>query len=124
MVLSAHLHTIGALEQQNSSIRDIHRCQSTSHKIITTRAIDNIELLAVPLHVEDSREHTIAILLLYRKIITYRIVLSDASATLYDTRLIEHTLCQGRLSTTIIAEQGNVLDFLCLIDFHVGYMVV
>jgi hypothetical protein len=67
---------------------------------------------------EYCAEYRVSIFLLYGEVVTYSILLCDASTTLDDACLVQQALRQGCFTCTVIAKQGNVLDFMCLIDFH------
>ena len=118
MVLCAHLYAIGTLEQENGGVCDIECSQGRSHKIVRTRTVNDIEFLPIPFHMEYGGEHRIAIFLLHREIVADRILLCDASATFDDTGFIKERLCQSGLARTVIAKQGDVLNLVCLINFH------
>ena len=119
MILRAHFNAVGALEQQHAGISHIQGGQSTADKVITARAVDDIQLLPVPLHMIYGGEHAVAVLLLYREIIGDSVVLGDASATLDDTCFEKQAFRECCLTTTVIAKQGNVFNFMSLIRFHV-----
>ncbi len=119
MVLCTYLHAIGT-KQQHSCIRHIHGSQGSTYKVVTTRAVDDVQFLVVPFYMEYGREYGIAIFLLYWEIITYCIMLCDASTTLDNTCFIQKGLGQGCLAGPIIAQESNVLNFIGLIDSHIG----
>ena len=77
-----------------------------------------MELLVVPLYMEDGREYGVAVLLFYGEIVADSIFLCDSSTSLDDPCLIEQGLCQGCLTRAVIAKEGNVLDFVSLIYLH------
>ncbi len=49
-------------------------------EVISARAVDDVELFALPFYVERGAEHAVAILLLYRIVVTYGVFLSNATA--------------------------------------------
>ena len=89
MVLCANLGAILTIKQQYSRIRYVQGCNCSTYKVITTRAVDNIEFLAVPFYMIDGRENRVTILLFYGEIVADGIFLRDATATFYNTTLIE-----------------------------------
>ena len=48
----AHLGTILSIDEDDGLVSDVQGRDGTAHKVITARAVDDIELLPVPLHVE------------------------------------------------------------------------
>ena len=59
--------------------------------------------------------------MLYGEIIADRCVLTDTAATFDDACLVEHCFGQGRLAGSVIAEKGNVFDFICFVSLHESY---
>lgn len=52
MVLRTYLGTVLPVQQQNGSICNVERRHGSPYKVITTRAVNDIQFLAVPLHME------------------------------------------------------------------------
>ena len=124
MVLRTYLQSNTTFEQEHCSVCHIESRHGSTHKIITSRTIDNVQLLVVPLHMEHSGKHTISVFLLNGEIITYCVMLGDASTTLYHSCLIKKRFCKGGLTRSIIAKQGNVLNLVCLISFHIFRLIL
>ncbi len=119
MVLRSNLYASTALNKDNCGIRYVQRCNSRTNKVITAWAVDKIQLLTIPLCMEDSREYRIAVLLLYRKIITNSVLLGNTTPSFDNACLEKQSLCQGCLTRTIIAHQRNVFNLICFVNFHI-----
>ena len=85
VILCSYFRTILSIQKQDSCICYIQCSNSSSHKIVTTRTINNIQFFAIPFYMIHSREYRVTILLLYREIIADCIFGSDSAATFYDT---------------------------------------
>ena len=118
MVLCTHLNTICTLQQKNCCIGYIESSHGCTNEVVTTGAVNYVQLLTIPLHMVNGTEYAISVLLLNGEVIADGIVLCDTSSTVNYSCLIEQAFCQGCLTTTVITQQGNVFDFLCLISFH------
>ena len=118
VVLCAHLGTHLTINQEHTGISNLECCKCCTYEVIRPRAVYNVKFLVIPLHMEDSRENGITILMFYREIVGDGILLSDTSTTIDDTSLIEQRFCEGGLTRAIIAKECNVLDFTGLINFH------
>ncbi len=89
MVLRTYLGTVLPVQQQNGSICNVERRHGSPYKVITTRAVNDIQFLAVPLHMENGGKHRIAVFLLHREVIADCILGSNPAATFYNTTLKE-----------------------------------
>ena len=120
VVLCANLRAILAIDEYDGLVGDVEGRDGTPHKVVATRTIDNIELFAIPLCMEYGGEDRIAVLLLHREIVAYRILGFYGATTLDDTSFEKHTLGKCGLAATRTANQGNVFNLICLIYFHIG----
>ena len=118
VVLCAHFDAILSVEQEDSRVCNIQGGDCRAYKVVATRAVDDIEFLSVPLHMVYSGEYRIAILLLHGEVVADCIFGSDSAAAFYDTTLIEQSFCESGFSCTVIAQEGNVFNFMGLINFH------
>ena len=57
VVLGTYLWTILTIDKDDCLIGNIEGCNGTTYEIIATRAIYNVKLLIVPLHMKNGREH-------------------------------------------------------------------
>ena len=89
VVLRAHLHAILAVEQQYGGVCHVERRDGGPDEVVAARAVDDVQLLAVPFHVEYGREHRVAILLFYWEIVTNCVFGSNPATAFYNTTLIE-----------------------------------
>ena len=64
-------------------------------------------------------EDGVTILKLYREVIAHSVLPFHCTTPLDDAGLIKHTLGKGGLAASRTAQQGNVLDFVCLIYSHI-----
>ncbi len=118
MVLRTYLGTVLPVQQQNGSICNVERRHGSPYKVITTRAVNDIQFLAVPLHMENGGKHRIAVFLLHREVIADCILGSNPAATFYNTTLKEQRFRESGFTRAVIAKEGNVLNFIRLIYFH------
>ena len=123
MILRAYLYSTASLEEEHCGVGYVEGRHGCSHEVVTSRAIYDVQLLVVPFNMEHSGEHTITIFLFYGEIVAHSVLLSDASATLDYSGLVKESLCEGCLTCPVIAKQGNVLDLVCLISFHLSRSV-
>ena len=90
VVLRAYLRTILAIDEYHCLVGDIEGGDGTSHKIVATRTVDDVELLVIPLGMKNRREHRITIFLLYGEIITDGVFRFYGTAALDDAGLEKH----------------------------------
>ena len=57
LVLCTHFHTLSGVNKHKSSVCYAERCNHTTHKIIGARAINKVQLLSKPLHMQHSWEN-------------------------------------------------------------------
>ena len=95
VVLGTYLRTILTIEEQDGCISYIECSDGSTYEVVTTRAVDDVELLTVPLHMIDGRKYRVAILLFYGEVVAHCILGRDSSATFYNTTLIEQGLCES-----------------------------
>ena len=67
---------------------------------------------------EYGGEYRVTILLLYGEIVADCILGSYSAAAFYDATLIEQSFCESGLTCTVIAQEGDVFNFMGLIHFH------
>ena len=118
VVLCAHLDAGCALQQDDCCIRDAQGRDGCACKVVRTRTVDDVQFLAVPFHMEYGREYAVAILMLHREAVADGVMQRHTSAAFDDTGLVQQCLGQSGLTGTVITQQGNVLDFVCLINLH------
>ena len=118
MILSTYLGAVLSVQQQDSRIGNVECRHGRSHKVVTARTVYDIQLLTVPLHMENGGKHRIAVFLLHRKVIADRILGSNSAATFYNTTLKEQRFRESGFTRAVIAKEGNVLNFIRLIYFH------
>ena len=118
-ILRTHLGAILAIHQNDGLVGHVERCDGTADEVVRSRAINNVQLLVVPLHMEDSRENRVSIFLLYGEIVADGILSLYRATTLNDTCFEKHTFGKSCLAATRTAKQCNVLDFVGLIYSHI-----
>ena len=118
VVLCAYLDACSSLEQEDCSVGDVQGCNGSACEVITARAVNEVDLLAVPFYMANSGEDRIAVFVLYGEIVADGCVLTDSAATLDDTCLVEHGFSQGRLAGSIITQKGNVLNLISFVSLH------
>ena len=89
MVLRTYFGAKLSVEQEHSGIGHVERGEGCAHEVIGTRAVNDVEFLAVPFGVEHGREHGITVILLYGEIVGHGIFLRDTTSFLNQTTLKE-----------------------------------
>ena len=118
LVLRANFRPLRSVDQQDSSICHVHSRHSCTYEVITTRAVDDVQFLTIVFYMEHCREYGVAIFLLYREIIADCVLGKHLATTSDDTTLIEQRLCEGGFTRARVTQERNVLDLVCLINFH------
>ena len=118
-ILRTNLRTILAVDEHQRLVGHVECRDGSAHEIVGTRAVDDIKFLVVPLYVENSREYRVAIFLLDWKIVAHRVLGFHRATTLDDATFEQHTFGKSSLAATRTAKQGNVLNFVGLIYFHI-----
>ena len=103
MVLCAHLYAGCSLEQNDGGVGDVECSKCCACEVITARAVDEVDFLAVPLYVAYGREYRITVLMLYGEVVADCCVQTYSAAALDDAGLVEHSFSQGRFARTVIA---------------------
>lgn len=67
MILCTYFRTILTVQQQDGCIGYVQCGDSCTYKVVTTRTVDDIQFLTIPLYMINGRENRVTILLLYRK---------------------------------------------------------
>ena len=50
----AHLGTILAIDKYQSLVGHVHSGDRTTYEVVTSRTVDDVELLVIPLHMKNS----------------------------------------------------------------------
>ena len=79
------------------------------------RVADTCVLL---LNAQHGAVHTATALVLERMVVAHGVLVLDTAAALQETRFEEHCFGQRGLAASVGAEENNVLDVLCIEDFH------
>ncbi len=111
MVFRADLNALAAVYEQDCGVGDGHCGQCLTHEIGQARAVDDIQLLAVPFGVEHGAKDGITIVLFNREIVAHRSLLRHAALSVNLSGDVEHRLGQSCFSRIVAAQQGDVLDF-------------
>ena len=114
----AHLGTIRSIDEDDGLVGHVQCRDGAAHEVVGTRTVDDVELLAVPLGVEDGREDRVAILLLHGEVVAHRVFTLYGATAFDDAGLIDHCFGKSGLAATRTANQRDVFYFICLIDFH------
>ena len=119
VILGTHFRPILTIDQDHGLVCHIQCSDCSTDKVVCSRAIYDIKLFVVPLHMKYGWENRIAIFLFYWEIITHRIICFHTSTALDDTTLKKHWLGKSSLAGTRTAKQGNVLNLIRLINSHI-----
>ena len=68
-VLCSYFHTAICCQHDSCCVHNVQSCYCTTAKVVRTRAVDDVQLLAAKLNVTYCREYRISVFLLYRKIV-------------------------------------------------------
>ena len=83
-VLSTHLGAILTIHQNHGLVCNVQGRNGTTYEVITTRAVDDVQFLVVPLYMENGWEHGITILLLYGEVVADGVLRLNRSTALDD----------------------------------------
>ena len=119
-ILCSDFRTILSVDEDNSLVGHVQCRDGTTHKVIGTRTVNDIQFLVVPLNVEDGRKDRVTVFLLHGEIVADRVLCLHRTTTFDDAGFKQHTFGKSRLAATRTAKQGNVLDFVCLIYSHIN----
>ena len=114
----ANLRAIRSIDEDDGLIGHVQCRDGTADKVVRARTVDDVQLLAVPLGVENGRKDRITVLLLHGEVIAHRVFTLYGATAFDDAGLIDHCFGKSRLAGTRTANQRDVFDFICLIDFH------
>lgn len=64
-ILCSHLRTVLPVDKHEGSIRNVESRYRTTYEVVTSRTVDNIQLLVVPFRMENRREDGISVFLLH-----------------------------------------------------------
>ncbi len=77
-----YLRTVLAIHEDHGLIRHVQGGDGTTHEVVRSRTVDDVQFLVVPLNMKNSGEHAIAIFLLHREIIAHGVLLLHRAAAL------------------------------------------
>ncbi len=120
LILRAHLDSILRVDHNNGRIGDIQSRNSRADKVISARAVNEVQLATKKLSVKYSGKYGIAIFLFNGEIVADGIAGVDCATAFYNSTLVEHSLGECGFSGALAAKQGNVFDFVGFVDFHSG----
>ena len=118
-VLCAYLDAILRVDHDDAGVGDSEGSYGIAHKVVGSRAVDHIELLAEKFGVEYGGKHGVAVFLFYREVVADGVSGFDSAAAFYHSTLVEHSFGECGFTGTLATEQGYVFDFVSLINLHV-----
>ena len=117
-VLSTNLHPILGIYEDYTRIGHVESRYSVAHKVVTARTVDHVELFVEKFGIEYGRKNRVTIFLLYWKIVTHCIFGIYGATAFYHSTLKEHRLSECGFTRALASKQGDVFDFVSLIDLH------
>ena len=118
MVLRTDLRTELTVDKEHGSVSHVKRGERCSHEIVGTRAVNDVEFFSFPLGVEDRGENGVAVVLFHGEIVRDCVFGSDASATFDLSAFKEEGFGESGFTGAVVAEQGNVFDFVRVVNLH------
>ncbi len=116
-VLRAGLDTLVGRQHDERRAHHLQRRHSAAAEVVRTRAVDDIEFLALELDVANRREHRVTILLFHGEIVANRRLSLNRTATLNHSTLIEHGLHKSGFSRAATTQHSDILNLVSLINF-------
>ena len=116
--MRAHFGPVLPVDEHHGLVGHVERSDGAAHKVVRSRAVDNVEFLVVPLHMEDRGEHRVAVFQLNGEIVAHRVFGFDGAAALDETGFKQHTFGKGRLAAARTANKRDVLNLVSLIYSH------
>ncbi|OPZ97494.1 MAG: hypothetical protein BWY72_01193 [Bacteroidetes bacterium ADurb.Bin416] len=123
-MVGTNFNPILTIDEDDGRIGHVQGGYCATHEVVSPWAVDEIQLLAVPLHVKNRGENRIAILVFYREIVTYGVLSLNGPATFYQTTLEKHRFCESGFPGSRTPQQGEILNFIGLIHFHTIVFIV
>ena len=117
-VLRTNLHSILGVNDDNAGVGHVQGCDGIAHEVICSGAVDDVEFLVEELSVEDRGENRVTILFFYREIVRYSVLGINCATAFYYSTLVKHSFSECGFPGSLAAEQGDVFDFVGLIDLH------
>ena len=103
MVLCAYFRAILTINKEHAGVCHLQCCQGSSYEVVTSRTVNHVQFLVVPLYIIYSREDRITILLLYREVVRNCVLLCNATTSADNTCFIKKAFCQSGLTRSVIA---------------------
>ena len=118
LVDRADLNAILGVQYHQRGIRYVQGGNRAADKVVRSRTIDEIQFTVLPFYAENCREHRVTIFFLDREIIRYCIFIFNRTSTFYNSTLVKHRFSESGFSGARTSQDGDVLDFICLVHFH------
>ena len=120
-------HPVGAdaepvlrMNHHQREIADAQRAEAFADEVEITRRVNDVELLARPLRVQQRRRDRNLPVLFADVIIGHRGAVGDAAHAVDDAAAHEHGLAEHRLAGRGVADDGEVTDVCWSVIFHRG----
>ena len=112
-LLGAHAHAALGRADNNGRAGDLQALKDLAHKVEVARSVNDIDFAALILHRGHGEGDGNLALNLLGVIITNGVAVSGTSQPIGSAGQIQHTLCQGGLSVSTVAQQADIADVLC-----------
>ena len=120
MVLRTNFGAEVTVDEEQCRVSHVEGGEGCAYEVVGTRTVDDVQLLAGPLGMENGGEHGVAVVLLHGEIVGNSVLGSDAAAALDLAAVEEESFGEGGFSRTIVTQEGDVLDFVRIVNFHGG----
>ena len=118
-VLCAYFYAVLGVDNDKACVCDVECRYGIAYEVVSSRAVDDVELLAKELGIYHGGEHGGSVFLLYREVVAYGVLCFDCAAAFYHSTLEEHSFCECGFPGSLAAQQGDVFNFVGLIYLHV-----
>ena len=90
VVLRAYFRSVLSVDKYHGLVGHVKCSNGTAHKVVRSRAVDDVKLLVVPFHMENCRENRVAIFLLNGEIVTHCVFCFNGATALDNASFIKH----------------------------------
>ena len=108
------------MNDHQREIADAQRAQSFADEVEVTWRVNDVELLARPLRVQQRRRNRNLPVLFADVVIRHRRAVGDAAHAVDDAAAREHGLAEHRLAGRGVTDDGEVTDVCWSVIFHRG----
>ena len=118
VVLCTYLDTIASVNDQSGGIGNAQSGNGVAYEVVTTRAVKEVELLAVLLSKENGRGNRVTILFLNGGIVAYGVTAVNGTPAADCAALKQDRLGESGLASALATDESDVFDLVCFVNLH------